>query len=119
MGVVCTVAERWWGPWWLSEVEKKNWKRWGKVGSLEHMLTIVYTHVSPPNSVVPRGRFVFSRLNYKILLFIFNFLLNLRCCLLCLKLTSFIFNVSKICTLCPLGQTLLNFFVKVGHVPCT
>ncbi|MFS7957962.1 hypothetical protein Hanom_Chr07g00672681 [Helianthus anomalus] len=41
---------------------------------------------------------------------------NCRRCHLTSKLTDFILNVSKYCTLCPLGQTQLEFFVKVGHV---
>ncbi|MFS7973119.1 hypothetical protein Hanom_Chr09g00852831 [Helianthus anomalus] len=45
------------------------------------------------------------------------FVPNFRRFPLPLKLTSFVINVSKSCTLCPLGQTLLNFFVKIGHVP--
>ncbi|MFS7930797.1 hypothetical protein Hanom_Chr04g00348501 [Helianthus anomalus] len=49
----------------------------------------------------------------------FMFVSNFRRCPLSLKLTSFVLNVSKSYTLCPLGQTQLDFFVIVGHVPCT
>ncbi|MFS7992031.1 hypothetical protein Hanom_Chr12g01077511 [Helianthus anomalus] len=35
------------------------------------------------------------------------------------KLTSFVLNVSKSCTLYPLSQTQLDFLVKYGHVHCT
>ncbi|MFS8013018.1 hypothetical protein Hanom_Chr14g01327811 [Helianthus anomalus] len=49
----------------------------------------------------------------------FMFTPNCRRCPLAQKLTSFVLNVSKSCTLCPLGQTQLGFFVKSGHVPCT
>ncbi|MFS7895759.1 hypothetical protein Hanom_Chr05g00447111 [Helianthus anomalus] len=44
------------------------------------------------------------------------FVSNFRRCPLPLKLMSFVLNVSKSCTLCPLGQTQLNFFVKSDHV---
>ncbi|MFS7969730.1 hypothetical protein Hanom_Chr09g00812601 [Helianthus anomalus] len=37
---------------------------------------------------------------------------NCRRCPLSLKLTSFVLNVCKSCTLCPLRQTQLIFFVK-------
>ncbi|MFS7973118.1 hypothetical protein Hanom_Chr09g00852821 [Helianthus anomalus] len=47
------------------------------------------------------------------------FVPNFRRCPLPLKLTSFVLNVSKSCTLCPLGLTLLKFSVKCSHVPCT
>ncbi|MFS7900479.1 hypothetical protein Hanom_Chr13g01189151 [Helianthus anomalus] len=40
-------------------------------------------------------------------------------CPLPLNLTSFVLNVSKSCTLCPLALTQLDFLVKSGHVPCT
>ncbi|MFS8001529.1 hypothetical protein Hanom_Chr13g01191431 [Helianthus anomalus] len=46
----------------------------------------------------------------------FMFVQNFRRCPLPLKLMSFVLNVSKSCTLCPLGQTQLLFFVKIGHV---
>ncbi|MFS7969933.1 hypothetical protein Hanom_Chr09g00815041 [Helianthus anomalus] len=46
---------------------------------------------------------------------------NCRRCPLALKLTGFVLNVSKSCTVCPLSLTqfILFFFVKSGHVPCT
>ncbi|MFS8019418.1 hypothetical protein Hanom_Chr15g01403551 [Helianthus anomalus] len=47
------------------------------------------------------------------------FVPNFKRCLLPLKLMSFVLNVSKSCTLCPLRQTQLNFFVKSSHVPYT
>ncbi|MFS7969215.1 hypothetical protein Hanom_Chr09g00806501 [Helianthus anomalus] len=47
------------------------------------------------------------------------FVPNFRCCPLYLKLMSFVLNVSKSCTLCPLGQTQLEFSVKLCHVHCT
>ncbi|MFS7971120.1 hypothetical protein Hanom_Chr09g00828981 [Helianthus anomalus] len=46
----------------------------------------------------------------KLQVLFFMFVLNFRCCLLSLKLKSFVLNVSKSCTLCPLGQTQLIFF---------
>ncbi|MFS8013433.1 hypothetical protein Hanom_Chr14g01332911 [Helianthus anomalus] len=46
----------------------------------------------------------------------FMFVQNCRRCPLSLKLMSFVLNVCKSCTLCPLGQTQLIFFVKSGHV---
>ncbi|MFS7923745.1 hypothetical protein Hanom_Chr03g00264371 [Helianthus anomalus] len=36
-----------------------------------------------------------------------------------LKLMSFVLNVLKSCTLCLLGQTQLEFSVKLCHVHCT
>ncbi|MFS7961810.1 hypothetical protein Hanom_Chr08g00719421 [Helianthus anomalus] len=48
----------------------------------------------------------------------FMFVLNFRRFLLRLKLMIFVLNVSKSCTLCPLGQNQLIVFVKNGHVPC-
>ncbi|MFS7948134.1 hypothetical protein Hanom_Chr06g00556391 [Helianthus anomalus] len=47
----------------------------------------------------------------------FMFTPNCRRCPLAQKLTSSVLNVSKSYTLCPLGQTQLDFFVKSGHVP--
>ncbi|MFS8022203.1 hypothetical protein Hanom_Chr16g01436691 [Helianthus anomalus] len=46
------------------------------------------------------------------------FVPNFRRCPLPLKLMSFVLNVSKSCTLCPLGQThlIFFFFVKSDHV---
>ncbi|MFS7910681.1 hypothetical protein Hanom_Chr02g00109061 [Helianthus anomalus] len=44
---------------------------------------------------------------------------NCRRCPFAQKLTSFVLNVPKSCTLCPLGQTQLDFLVKSGHVSCT
>ncbi|MFS8011682.1 hypothetical protein Hanom_Chr14g01311901 [Helianthus anomalus] len=49
----------------------------------------------------------------------FMFVPNFRRCHLPLKLMSFILNVSKSCTLCTLGQTQLEFSVKLCHVHCT
>ncbi|MFS7949981.1 hypothetical protein Hanom_Chr06g00578001 [Helianthus anomalus] len=46
----------------------------------------------------------------------FMFVSNFRRCPLPLKLMSFVLNVSKSRTLCPLGQTQLSFFVKSGHI---
>ncbi|MFS7964763.1 hypothetical protein Hanom_Chr08g00754171 [Helianthus anomalus] len=43
------------------------------------------------------------------------FVPNFRRCPLPLKLRSFVLNVSKSCTLYPLGQTQLIFFVKTAH----
>ncbi|MFS8006395.1 hypothetical protein Hanom_Chr14g01248671 [Helianthus anomalus] len=40
----------------------------------------------------------------------FMFVANFSRCHLPLKLMSFVLNVSKSCTLCPLGQTQLIFF---------
>ncbi|MFS8004569.1 hypothetical protein Hanom_Chr13g01227401 [Helianthus anomalus] len=44
---------------------------------------------------------------------------NCRRCPLAQKLTGYVLNVSKSCTLCPLALTQLTFLVKSGHVPCT
>ncbi|MFS7916254.1 hypothetical protein Hanom_Chr02g00174961 [Helianthus anomalus] len=44
------------------------------------------------------------------------FTLNCRHCPLAQKLTSFVLNFPKYCTLCPLGQTQLDFMVKSGHM---
>ncbi|MFS7966387.1 hypothetical protein Hanom_Chr09g00773171 [Helianthus anomalus] len=44
---------------------------------------------------------------------------NCRRCHLAQKLTSFVLNVAKSCTLYPLGQTQFDFLVKSGHVHCT
>ncbi|KAJ0846699.1 hypothetical protein HanRHA438_Chr15g0727891 [Helianthus annuus] len=49
----------------------------------------------------------------------FIFTLFCRRCPLAQKLTSFVLNVSKFCTLYPLGQTQLDFLVKYGHMPYT
>ncbi|MFS7963835.1 hypothetical protein Hanom_Chr08g00742981 [Helianthus anomalus] len=49
----------------------------------------------------------------------FTFTPNCRRCPLAQKLTSFVLNVLKSCTLCPLGQTQLKFLVKSGHVQGT
>ncbi|MFS7963836.1 hypothetical protein Hanom_Chr08g00742991 [Helianthus anomalus] len=56
---------------------------------------------------------------YKLQVLSFMFTPNYRRCPLAQKSTSFVLNVSKSCTLCPLGQTQLNFFVKSGHVQGT
>ncbi|MFS7960113.1 hypothetical protein Hanom_Chr08g00699121 [Helianthus anomalus] len=47
------------------------------------------------------------------------FVSNFRRRHLPLKLMSFVLNVSKSCTLCPLGQTQLEFSIKLCHVHCT
>ncbi|MFS8023581.1 hypothetical protein Hanom_Chr16g01453111 [Helianthus anomalus] len=47
------------------------------------------------------------------------FVPNFRRCPLPLKLMSFVLNVSKSYTLCPLRQTQLKFSVKLCHVYCT
>ncbi|MFS7941228.1 hypothetical protein Hanom_Chr05g00473711 [Helianthus anomalus] len=52
------------------------------------------------------------------------FVPNFRRCPLPLKLMSFVLNVSKSYTLCPLGQTQLEFsvmlcYVMLCHVHCT
>ncbi|MFS7956291.1 hypothetical protein Hanom_Chr07g00652891 [Helianthus anomalus] len=47
------------------------------------------------------------------------FVSNFRRCLLPLSLTSFVVNVLKSCTLCPLEQIQLEFSVKLCHVHCT
>ncbi|MFS7909250.1 hypothetical protein Hanom_Chr01g00092451 [Helianthus anomalus] len=49
----------------------------------------------------------------------FTFTLNSRRCPLAQKLTNFVLNVPKSCTLYPLDQTQINFLVKSGQVPCT
>ncbi|MFS8025384.1 hypothetical protein Hanom_Chr16g01474311 [Helianthus anomalus] len=40
-------------------------------------------------------------------------------CHLARKLTSFVLNVLKSCTLCALALTQFDFLVKYDHVPCT
>ncbi|MFS7972701.1 hypothetical protein Hanom_Chr09g00847871 [Helianthus anomalus] len=45
----------------------------------------------------------------------FMFTSNCRRYPLAQKLTSYVLNVSKSCTLCPLGQTQLDFIVKSGN----
>ncbi|MFS7922041.1 hypothetical protein Hanom_Chr03g00243951 [Helianthus anomalus] len=45
----------------------------------------------------------------------FMFVPNCRRCPFSLNLTSFILNVSKSCTLCPLSITQSDIFVKYGH----
>ncbi|MFS8022778.1 hypothetical protein Hanom_Chr16g01443471 [Helianthus anomalus] len=45
------------------------------------------------------------------------FVLNFRRCPLPLKLTCLVLNVSKSCTLCPLGQTQLFFFL-LNQIMC-
>ncbi|KAJ0432376.1 hypothetical protein HanIR_Chr17g0858491 [Helianthus annuus] len=47
------------------------------------------------------------------------FVPNCRRCPLPLNLMSFVLNVSKSCTLCPLTLTQSDFFVKYGHMTCT
>ncbi|MFS7967607.1 hypothetical protein Hanom_Chr09g00787681 [Helianthus anomalus] len=49
----------------------------------------------------------------------FMFVPNFRRCPLPLKLMTFVLNVRKSCTLCPLSQTQLDFLVKFGHVQGT
>ncbi|MFS7990476.1 hypothetical protein Hanom_Chr11g01059291 [Helianthus anomalus] len=49
----------------------------------------------------------------------FMFTPNCRRYPLSLKLTGFVLYVTKSCTLCPLGQTQLDFLVKSGHMLCT
>ncbi|KAJ0593090.1 hypothetical protein HanRHA438_Chr03g0123701 [Helianthus annuus] len=60
---------------------------------------------------------IIYRVNYKFCPFMF--VLNCRQCPLPLNLTSFVLNVSKSYTLCPLALTQSDFFVKYGHVTCT
>ncbi|MFS7911860.1 hypothetical protein Hanom_Chr02g00123071 [Helianthus anomalus] len=43
------------------------------------------------------------------------FVSDCRRCSLPLNLTSFVLNVSKSCTVCPLSLTQLNFSVKLGY----
>ncbi|MFS8020896.1 hypothetical protein Hanom_Chr16g01421141 [Helianthus anomalus] len=45
----------------------------------------------------------------------FMYVPNCRHCPLSLKLMSFVLNVCKSCTLCPLVQTQLDFLVKSDH----
>ncbi|MFS7902836.1 hypothetical protein Hanom_Chr01g00016031 [Helianthus anomalus] len=49
----------------------------------------------------------------------FMYVPNYRRCPLSLKLMSFVLNVCKSCTLRPLWQTQLDFFVKFGHAQGT
>ncbi|MFS7923746.1 hypothetical protein Hanom_Chr03g00264381 [Helianthus anomalus] len=44
------------------------------------------------------------------------YVINFRRCHLPLKLMRFVLNVSKSCTLYPLGQTQLEFSIKLCHV---
>ncbi|KAJ0533910.1 hypothetical protein HanIR_Chr09g0413831 [Helianthus annuus] len=46
----------------------------------------------------------------------FMFVPNFRRCPLPLNLMSFVLNISKSYTLCPLGLTWLVFYVKSGHL---
>ncbi|MFS7905345.1 hypothetical protein Hanom_Chr01g00046571 [Helianthus anomalus] len=55
----------------------------------------------------------------KLQVLFFMFVPNCRRCPLTLNLTSFILNVSKSCTICPLSLTQLIFLVKYGHVQGT
>ncbi|MFS7907502.1 hypothetical protein Hanom_Chr01g00072131 [Helianthus anomalus] len=52
----------------------------------------------------------YFRLLSKLQVFSFMFTLNCRRCPLAQNLTSFVLNIPKSCTLCPLGQTQLDFF---------
>ncbi|KAM0070506.1 hypothetical protein Hdeb2414_s0001g00013901 [Helianthus debilis subsp. tardiflorus] len=63
-------------------------------------------------------------------IFILKIIVNYKFCPLCLhqivgsviffqKFTGGVLNLSKSCTLCPLGQTQLDFSVKSGHMHCT
>ncbi|MFS7965800.1 hypothetical protein Hanom_Chr09g00766431 [Helianthus anomalus] len=49
---------------------------------------------------------------------VLSFMFGPNCwrCPLSLNLTSFVLNVSKSCTLCPLALPQLGFLVKYGHV---
>ncbi|MFS7921603.1 hypothetical protein Hanom_Chr03g00238941 [Helianthus anomalus] len=49
----------------------------------------------------------------------FMFTPNCRRCPFFQKLTGGVLNLPKSCTLCPLGQTQLDFLVKSGHVQGT
>ncbi|MFS7973271.1 hypothetical protein Hanom_Chr09g00854681 [Helianthus anomalus] len=60
--------------------------------------------------------FIYISLKGKLQVLSFMFVPNFRCCPLPLILMSFVLNVSKFCTFCPLGQTQLIFFVNTGHV---
>ncbi|MFS7970277.1 hypothetical protein Hanom_Chr09g00819131 [Helianthus anomalus] len=60
--------------------------------------------------------YVFVRILYVLS---FMFTPNYRRCPLAQKLTSFVLNVLKSCTLYHLGQTQLDFLVKSTHMPCT
>ncbi|MFS7912393.1 hypothetical protein Hanom_Chr02g00129461 [Helianthus anomalus] len=44
------------------------------------------------------------------------FIPNCRCCPLAQKLTSFVVNVLKSCTLCLLGKTQLDILVKSDYI---
>ncbi|MFS8006827.1 hypothetical protein Hanom_Chr14g01253691 [Helianthus anomalus] len=63
-------------------------------------------------------KFIFI-IKSKLQVLFFMFVSNFRRCPLPLKLMCFVFNVSKSCTLCPLGQTQLIFCVKTDHVQGT
>ncbi|MFS8034521.1 hypothetical protein Hanom_Chr17g01582121 [Helianthus anomalus] len=50
--------------------------------------------------------YIYNRVNYKF-------------CLLCLhQIAGGVLYLSKACTLCPLGQTQLDFLLKSDHVLC-
>ncbi|MFS7922533.1 hypothetical protein Hanom_Chr03g00250221 [Helianthus anomalus] len=55
----------------------------------------------------------------KLQLLSFMFTRNCRCCTLSLKLMSFVLNILKSCTFCPLGITQIDFFDKSDHVTFT
>ncbi|MFS7959470.1 hypothetical protein Hanom_Chr08g00691461 [Helianthus anomalus] len=55
------------------------------------------------------------RFKSKLQVLSFMFVPNYRLCPLPLKLMSFVLNVSKLCTLCPLALTKLMFSVKSSN----
>ncbi|MFS7922042.1 hypothetical protein Hanom_Chr03g00243961 [Helianthus anomalus] len=68
-----------------------------------------------PEIFLPTPSFFMSKLQ----VLSFMFVLNGRRCPLPLNLMSFVLDVSKSCTLCPLSLTQSDIFVKYGHVLCT
>ncbi|MFS7955061.1 hypothetical protein Hanom_Chr07g00638131 [Helianthus anomalus] len=63
--------------------------------------------------------FIFIVLRFKLQVLSFMFTPNCRRCSLAQKFTGGVLNLSKSCTLCPLGQTQLDFLVKSGYVQGT
>ncbi|MFS7976073.1 hypothetical protein Hanom_Chr10g00888171 [Helianthus anomalus] len=61
-------------------------------------------------------RVIKSRVKSKLQVLFFMFVPICMNCPLPLNLMSFVLNVSKLCTLCPLTLTQ-SVFVKYGHVP--
>ncbi|MFS7992927.1 hypothetical protein Hanom_Chr12g01088061 [Helianthus anomalus] len=55
----------------------------------------------------------------KLQVLFFMFTSNYKRCFFGQKFTGGVFNLSKLCTFCPLGQTWLEISVNSCHVQCT